>query len=99
MIPPYQLCLGLVLEAPWGRLALYVKGTEITCLRFHVEAGQKLGIGITNESHSWRIGDTVETSGQDCQYICLSLILFCGRVGEELNKGLVAPAGLLSSQQ
>ncbi len=83
-----------LLTAVWRRPVLSVDGEDIPALPFRVEAGGKVAIRFADEVRSWRTGDRLQLTAQDCQNIGLSLALFASQFNGELNKGLAVMLSL-----
>jgi len=86
------------LEVVWRRPVLEVNGQEVAALPLKVQEGQLLSVAFTDERHSWRLGEAVQLTAQECQHVGLSLILFCTEFGNLLQAALLDLFGVQPHQ-
>lgn len=82
-----------ILTAVWRRIALSVDGKDISAFPFRMEKGETLAAQFVDEVRTWRAGEKLRLTAQDCQDIGLSLAFFAGQIADELQKGLAAMLG------
>lgn len=86
------------LEVVWRKPVLEVNSQEVAALPFKVQEGQLLSVGFTDECRSWRLGEAVQLTAQECQHVGLSLILFCTEFGNLLQAALLDLFGVQPHQ-
>jgi hypothetical protein len=63
-------------------------------LPVQVAEGQLLSVGVADERHSWRMGEAINLTAQECQHIGLSLILFCSELSTLLQRAMLPLFGV-----
>jgi hypothetical protein len=84
----------------WRKISLKIDEDVVTSLPYSVEKGQELTPHFEDVVRTWRVGDVIEITPNDCQEMAISLGLFCGQVSERVHTGLrhFVPVGLPGAQ-
>jgi len=77
------------LDVVWRRFVLEVDGDEVVRFPYKVKEGQLVPIGFTDESRSWRLGEAINLTAQECQHVGLSLSIFCKELADLLQRALL----------
>lgn len=78
-----------VLEASWRKTSMIdPEGHVVTALPFKTETGGEFRFEITEQTRSWKKGERIKLSVQDCHDMAYTLGEFCGDVKDEVSQGL-----------
>jgi len=93
-IGPDDVDENRTLDVAWRKPVLEVDGRQVVALPLEVKAGQVVSVGFADEGHSWRLGETISLTAEECQHIGLSLIIFCTELANLVQKAMLPLFGV-----
>jgi len=93
-IGPDDVGESQTLDVAWRKPVLELDSEPVVALPLQVQAGQLLSFGFTDEPHSWRVGEAISPTAEECQHIGLSLAIFCTELGNLLQRAMLPLFGV-----
>lgn len=77
------------LDVVWRRPVLKFDGDEVVSLPYETKKEGLVSVGFTDESRSWRLGEAINLTAQECQHVGFSLSIFCKELADLLQRALL----------